>query len=274
MVWQLTRGGNAKLIHIDPHTDRVSTRIFRTGPIARTAILELHQQRDRNQRAIVEAQVAEAKLNRLEFIADQMIEQHFICSGHIFRHSKWQPVSRLNQPLVPTERNLIRRIKSKVFQKEAMTNNQQALDNFSPRTYLNQEELIVLDQQPVQYECVRKGLDELRTSLLQEGSSPLEVVAIEQIVTNHLQVARSGAELEQIQPSKELASVSNHWIRVHNHAQTRLFRAINTLNRLRKTNMDSVLFKHKSRILDFTTEIAKESVEPVPTPRFKKTDTK
>ena len=80
MVWQLTRGGNAKLIHVDPRTGRVSSRIFRTGSIAKTAVQELHQQRERNQLAIIEAQISDGKLNRLEFIVVQVFENIQIVS--------------------------------------------------------------------------------------------------------------------------------------------------------------------------------------------------
>ncbi len=342
MDWQLTRGQNARLVYSDPDSGRTISKIFRTGNVARFAVQNLIDQRNKNQRALLESQNTESKLNQLESLVELIIRQHLICCGGIFRNHRWQLVSRLQHQLTPVEKNLIRRTWSNVFPdspmngmpllsegpmsqarkdqsnpigelgellqqsdtqksepKPTMNSPRDSLDALSCRPQLNDNEisevrnllavdprlwreygditewtrdhaLASLDTHTVEYECIRKGLDELRTNLLREGNSPLEVVAIDQVITNHLQVARSGAELEQIHPSKELAAVSNHWIRVHNHAQTRLFRAINTLNRLRKTNLDSFVVKCKNRHIDFDAKITEQSHDSNTAPDSKK----
>ena len=321
----------------EPDTGRFISRIFRGEDDPRGAATVLIQQREDNKKIIELGREIEIKLNRLQAIVDQMIEQHLICTGYIHRCGRWQLTSRLHHSLTPDERNLIRRIKAKVsmtindhkeksrftqdfnslsnnspkanasLDREAgepanrmsrlseanreipndtsklkMTNHKEQLQELSEVYMLDDEQLATVrqllnvepslwrefgdinnwtreralrtDERTLQHECVRKGLEELRSKLLSDGSSPLEVIAIEQIITCHIQLARSGAELEDINPCNELAHMSNHWSKVHNQAQTRLFRAINTLQRLRRTNLQTIVYKHKHRHIDFNSQ--------------------
>jgi hypothetical protein len=441
MHWQLTRGNNAKLVYQDPDTGRFVTRIFRGDDYAKGAAAVLIRQREENRRIIEEGKETEHKLNSLEQIVNQIIQQHLICSGFIYRHNRWQRVKNLKQPLTQEERNLIRRTKSKTetvsstfdlvdgdrqlksppkkggvaseitpsnqsklcdelgevddserchqlyIQNETkqnrhenaktenvgsnfddvdgnpqpksppmkggvasengletsgetknciqskvaaqqhsnfnhnpkatpvvsnessthqtgsandsyqnqrfnsqtnMTNTKEHLEDLSYKHSLNDEELAEvqrllgaepslwkefgdinewirekalqgIDDCTVKYLSVKKGLEVQRENLLSEGSSPLEVIAIEQIITCQLQLALSGIELENIKPCKELAAMSNHWIRVNSQANTRLFRAINTLLRLRRLNLQNTVFKQKHRHLDFNPNQTQEN---------------
>ena len=96
----------------------------------------------------------------------------------------------------------------------------------------------------------------MRISLLAEGSTPLEVIAIDQIINNHIQVIRSGRELERFEPTEDNQASSKHWVRVHNAAQARLIRAVNWLTKLRKVKVDDVIKRKQNKLINFESEFA------------------
>ena len=104
--------------------------------------------------------------------------------------------------------------------------------------------------------CISEGIRQMRISLLAEGSTPLEVIAIDQIINNHIQVIRSGRELERFEPTEDNQASSKHWVRVHNAAQARLIRAVNWLTKLRKVKVDDVIKRKQNKLINFESEFA------------------
>jgi hypothetical protein len=117
--------------------------------------------------------------------------------------------------------------------------------------------LQIVNDNDVDFTCTVEGIKQMRKELLEDGDSILEVIAVEQIITNHLQVARSGHELEKIIPCQELSAVARHWTKVHNMASSRLFRAINHLMRIRRNIMNTVVKIHQHRNIDFRLSMKK-----------------
>ena len=111
--------------------------------------------------------------------------------------------------------------------------------------------ITILRENDVDYESTVQGIHEMRKQLLEDGDSVLERMAVEQIITNHLQVARSGYELEKLTPCQELSAVSRHWSKVHHLASTRLFRAMNHLMRIRRNILNTAVKIHQHRDIDF-----------------------
>ena len=112
------------------------------------------------------------------------------------------------------------------------------------------------DENSVQKLSIFEGLSQMRRSLMAEGSTPLEVIAIDQIINNHLQVIRSGHELEMFVPTEDNQAASKHWVRVHNAAQARLIRAVNWLTKLRKVKVDDVIKRKQNKLINFESEFA------------------
>ena len=131
------------------------------------------------------------------------------------------------------------------------------------RAYGNMHDLIrgpaldYLEDNSVEKLCVIEGLKQMKLSLLAEGSSPLEIIAIDQIINNHVQVIRSGYELERFEPDEENQAASKHWLRVHNAAQARLIKAVTWLTRLRKLKVDEVIKRTQNKFVNFESEFAK-----------------
>ena len=113
MEYQLTKGGNLRLVDQTPGSFRAEIKIIRRKPVTEVARIEFTKQREESKEIIAKSLALESKLNDLERIINELTEQHLICTGHIKRKSVWQRTSRLNKPLTQEERNLIRRIKSK-----------------------------------------------------------------------------------------------------------------------------------------------------------------
>ena len=104
--------------------------------------------------------------------------------------------------------------------------------------------------------CISEGIRQMRISLMAEGSTPLEVIAIDQIINNHIQVIRSGRELERFEPTEDNQAASKHWVRVHNAGQARLIRAVNWLTKLRKVKVDDVIKRKQNKLINFESEFA------------------
>ena len=122
---------------------------------------------------------------------------------------------------------------------------------------IRQPALECLAGDSVERYSVMEGLRQMKLSLMSEGSTPLELIAIDQIINNHLQVLSSGRQLEMFEPDEENAAASKHWLRVHNAAQARLIKAVNWLTRLRKLKVDDVIKRNQNRYTNFESEFAK-----------------
>ena len=107
--------------------------------------------------------------------------------------------------------------------------------------------LDMLNPNTVQYLCTVEGLNQMRKRLLEDGDTQVERIAVEQIITAHLQAARTGLRLESIEPTDEMMNQSKFWIRAHNLAQSRIMRATHSLMRLRKAKADLELKLRKNR---------------------------
>ena len=113
MTWKLTRGLKAKAVYQDPDTGRWISRIYGKNDPQGIATI-LIREREENRQIIEVGRQTEIKLDRLQVVVDQMIQQHLVCNGLIYRHNRWQFVANLKHPLTPNERNLIRRTKAKI----------------------------------------------------------------------------------------------------------------------------------------------------------------
>ena len=90
----------------------------------------------------------------------------------------------------------------------------------------------------VPYECTIEGINKIKEQLQEPGDSQLERLAIEQILTCHIQAAKTGYRLEKLEPTEETPNESKHWIRAHNQSQARLMKSMLTLMKLRKLKAD------------------------------------
>ena len=99
----------------------------------------------------------------------------------------------------------------------------------------------------VQYESTIEGIMQLREELLADGDSAAERLAVELIITNHLQLAKTGTRLENLEPSEATKAEANHWAHVHNQAQIRLMRSMNHLMRIRTSKINNALKLYKNR---------------------------
>ena len=101
-----------------------------------------------------------------------------------------------------------------------------------------------------QHECVKEGVERMRQSLLADGSSGLEVIAIEQILTNYIQTGTTGYRLESLDPGELTAEQARFWESRHHHAQTRLLMSMAVLARLRKNRVDIFVTRNRNHAFE------------------------
>jgi hypothetical protein len=116
MELQMTKGENLRLVDQSLGSHQAKTKIIRRGRYHDMAVKEIKQQREESKEVIARSLALELKLNELEKIIDEVTQHQLICTGNIERKSVWQRTVRLNKPLTPDERNLVRRTKSKCIQ--------------------------------------------------------------------------------------------------------------------------------------------------------------
>jgi hypothetical protein len=111
--------------------------------------------------------------------------------------------------------------------------------------------LAMVQKNFVRLQSTVEGLKQLRQELLADGQSAVERIAVEQIITAHIQSAKTGYMLERLEPTAENQAEAKHWAKVHNLAQCRLMRAMNHLMRLRKAILDRKLKLYRNRPLEY-----------------------
>jgi DNA-binding transcriptional MerR regulator len=116
MELQMTKGENLRLVDQSLGSHQAKTKIIRRGRYHDMAVKEIKQQREESKEVIARSLALELKLNELETIITELTQNQLICTGNIERKSVWQRTVRLNKPLTPDERNLVRRTKSKCIQ--------------------------------------------------------------------------------------------------------------------------------------------------------------
>ena len=97
----------------------------------------------------------------------------------------------------------------------------------------------------VQHECIKVGLNEMREKLRTDDDTELEIIAIEQILTNYIQAGTTGYRLESLNSDQIQTETGKFWERRHNLAQSRLLRSMNALAHLRKKRVDIDLSKSR-----------------------------
>jgi hypothetical protein len=121
------------------------------------------------------------------------------------------------------------------------------------------EALSIIHPDSLQYQCSTFEINQMRSQLLARGDSPEERILTEQILTTHIQTAKSGYRLETIEPSQETQPSSKHWIRTHHLAQSRLLKSTLALERLRKLKLDNEIKDRKNRPLGFRSSPVEEA---------------
>ena len=111
--------------------------------------------------------------------------------------------------------------------------------------------LDLINPDTVQYQSTVEGLNQLRDQFAEEGDGLLERMAIEQIITAHIQAAKTGFKLESMQPNEKVEIEARFWVRAHNLAQSRLLRTMQALTRLRKANLDIRMKLWRNRPLGY-----------------------
>ena len=114
-------------------------------------------------------------------------------------------------------------------------------------TWSRRQCLSIIPERTVQHECVQAGMHHMRNQLLQEGSSELECIIVEQIITFWLQVGTTSYQLDILETSDENLNQIKRLERRYNHDQARLTRALALLTRIRKTMMDREIKKYRYR---------------------------
>ncbi len=109
------------------------------------------------------------------------------------------------------------------------------------------EALNILHPNTVEYQSTIEGIRQLRQELEQPGDTGLERIAIEQIINCHIQTAKTGFQLEKVEPNCDSEPLAKHYAQVHERAQQRLFRSMQVLTKLRKDNLDLELKLRKNR---------------------------
>jgi hypothetical protein len=109
------------------------------------------------------------------------------------------------------------------------------------------EALSILHPNTVEYQSTIEGIRQLRQELEQSGDTALERIVIEQIINCHIQTAKTGFQLERVDPKGDSEPLAKHYARVHERAQRRLLRSMQVLTRLRKANLDLELKLRKNR---------------------------
>jgi hypothetical protein len=93
-------------------------------------------------------------------------------------------------------------------------------------------------QRTLQYECVQAGIQHMRTNFLKDGSSELERMMVEQIITHWLHLGTTSERIASLNSTKEnldeLARLEAHY----SQDQVRFNRAITLLTRTRKLLME------------------------------------
>ena len=121
------------------------------------------------------------------------------------------------------------------------------------------EALSIIHTDSLQYQCTAFEIEQMRKQLLARGDSPEERILAEQILTTHIQTAKSGYRLENIEPSQDSQPSSKHWIRTHHLAQTRLLKSTLALERLRKLKLDHEIKERKNSPLGSRSKSYQES---------------
>jgi hypothetical protein len=93
-------------------------------------------------------------------------------------------------------------------------------------------------QRTLQYECVQAGIQHMRNNFLKDGSSELERMMVEQIITHWLHLGTTSERIASLNSTKEnldeLARLEAHY----SQDQVRFNRAITLLTRTRKLLME------------------------------------
>ncbi len=113
------------------------------------------------------------------------------------------------------------------------------------------EALNILHPNTVEYQSTIEGIRQLRQELEQPGDTALERIVIEQIINCHIQTAKTGFQLERVDPKSDSEPLAKHYARVHERALQRLLRSMQVLTRLRKANLDLELKLRKNRPLNY-----------------------
>ena len=90
------------------------------------------------------------------------------------------------------------------------------------------------------HESVREGVVRMRSALCSEGSSEMEQLLIEQILTCWVQCSMLGRKLEWTTTGVHEMEHGNYWDRRYTIAQARLLRTIESLARIRKLKLPSL----------------------------------
>lgn len=114
-------------------------------------------------------------------------------------------------------------------------------------TWAQQAVLTKMRSNSVRYISAVEGIVQLREQLLEEGDSAAERLAVELVITNHLQVADSAIHLEAVKPGEATTVEAKHWAHVHNQAQIRLMRSMNHLTKIRSSKINTALLLYKNR---------------------------
>ena len=109
------------------------------------------------------------------------------------------------------------------------------------------EALSILHPNTVEYQSTVEGIRQLRQELEQSGDTALERIVIEQIINCHIQTAKTGFQLERVDPTGDSEPLAKHYARVHERAQRRLLRSMQVITRLRKANLELELKLRKNR---------------------------
>ena len=104
----------------------------------------------------------------------------------------------------------------------------------------------------VQHECVKQGIEQMRKTLLEDGRSGLEVIAIEQLLTNYVQVGTTGYRLEDLEPGMSKTEEGKFWETRHHHAQDRLIKSMAVLARLRRARVDIFVTRNRNHTCEPT----------------------
>jgi hypothetical protein len=94
-----------------------------------------------------------------------------------------------------------------------------------------------IEHDSTKIEKLMSGLEAMRQSLTSDQRSSVESIAIEQVVTAWTQSTVSAMRLQEIQPPHRTAYEGSFWERRHHLAQGRLLRALEFLERVRRTNL-------------------------------------
>ncbi len=116
-----------------------------------------------------------------------------------------------------------------------------------PAIWIRDSALTDIESETVEDDCVKFGLDRMRAGLLADGSTDLEIITIDQILTHYIQVGNAGYKLVLTDLSKGKSDEGKYWEQRYNLAHSRLLKSMAMLTRLRKEKLMMAVIRNKNR---------------------------